>query len=272
MEINMINHKNSLYKCHFCQQNIDVYGIENHFATFHNFRNAVKSEYVCEFCDDFEEFHSQTNLFHHIQITHNLINNDKDEEISKVDTLEEGKSKFLKFIVNFNSQEDVFNLLQWIKLNDTNTFLTNNPEIENQLLVVEENTKTNEDDEEEILHDDMNIVDFDSDLDQETDPVLTHRKIIQDQEITVDETFEEDMSQNGDSNNTSDIRIHEDYKCESCDKAFTRPDSLRNHIHTIHEGNKDYKCKSCGKSISHAGDLKRHILRTHGRHFLNQEI
>ena len=47
-----INHneeKNSLYKCHFCQQNIEVYGIEKHFATFHKFQSSIESEYVCEF-------------------------------------------------------------------------------------------------------------------------------------------------------------------------------------------------------------------------------
>ena len=38
------------YKCHFCQQNIDVYDIEKHFATFHNFKTSVESEYVFEFC------------------------------------------------------------------------------------------------------------------------------------------------------------------------------------------------------------------------------
>ena len=86
-----INHKkeNRLYKCH-----IDVYGIVKHFATFHKFRNSVESEYVCEFCDDFEEFHSQINLFHHIQNTHNLTNDKENQSeaiISKVDTLEEGK-------------------------------------------------------------------------------------------------------------------------------------------------------------------------------------
>ena len=47
-----INHReeNNSYKCHFCRQNIDVYGIEKHFTTFHKFRNSVESEYVCEFC------------------------------------------------------------------------------------------------------------------------------------------------------------------------------------------------------------------------------
>ena len=115
-----------MYKCHFCQENIDVYGIDNHFATFHKFRHSSESEYVCEFCDDFEEFHSQTNLFHHIQNTHNLKNDmeiqSEEAAVLKVDTLEEGKSRFLKFIVDFNSQEDVFNLLQWIKSNDTKYF------------------------------------------------------------------------------------------------------------------------------------------------------
>ena len=120
-----INHnedRNSLYKCHFCQQKIEVYGIEKHFSTFHNFRSYFESEYVCEFCDDYEDFHSQTNLFHHIQNTHNLVT-DKETPptaITNVDTLEEGKSRFLQLIVKFNSQEDVFNLLQWIKFNNTN--------------------------------------------------------------------------------------------------------------------------------------------------------
>ena len=127
--MNNINHKkeNRLYKCHFCQQNIDVYDIEKHFAMFHKFRRSFESEYVCEFCDDFEEFESQTNLFHHIQDTHNLTNDKeiKSEAIANVNTLEEGKSKFLQFIVNFNSQDDVFNLLQWIKFNDANILMTN---------------------------------------------------------------------------------------------------------------------------------------------------
>ena len=53
----------------------------------------------------------QTNLFHHIQNAHILVN---DKEIQStaitnvVDTLEEGKLRFLQLILNFNSQ---FNLL-----------------------------------------------------------------------------------------------------------------------------------------------------------------
>ena len=77
MKSNMNNHKeekNTFYKCHFCQQKLNVYDIEKHFASFHKFRHTIESEYICEFCDDFEEFNSQTILFHHIQNTHNLTN------------------------------------------------------------------------------------------------------------------------------------------------------------------------------------------------------
>ena len=110
MQSNMNNFNDSLYKCHFCQQNIDVYGIAKHFAMFHKFRGSFENEYVCEFCDDFEEFQSQTSLFHHIQNTHNLTNDQEIQSEGNVNTLEEGKSRFLQFIENFNAQEDVFNL------------------------------------------------------------------------------------------------------------------------------------------------------------------
>ena len=173
--------KNNLYKCHFCQQNIDVYGIEKHFATFHKFRRSIESDYVCEFCDDFEEFNSQANLFHHIQNTHNFKNDEKikKEGIVNVNTLEEGKSRFLQLILNLNSQEDVFNLLQWIKFNDTNVFMTNHEEIENEVLVYEENlnktTKDDDDNEENTLNDDMDNSDSNLDLGHETEDILIQR-------------------------------------------------------------------------------------------------
>ena len=183
MEINMINHKNEeniLYKCHFCQQNIDVYDIRKHFSMFHKFRDSFESEYVCEFCDEFEEFESQTNLFHHIQDTHNLTNDKeiKSEAITYVNTLEEGKSRFLQFIVNFNSQDDVFNLLQWIKFNDANILMTNHQKFENQFQTVGEKiSKSIEEDHEKILHDNMDNTDSYSEYNQENDLIFTQRDI-----------------------------------------------------------------------------------------------
>ena len=174
--------KNSLYKCHFCQENINVYGIEQHFVTFHKFQNSFESEYVCEFCDDFEEFHSQTNLFQHIQNSHNILNDEEiqSESIANVDTLEEGKSRFLQLIVNFKSKDDVFNLLQWIKSNDTNTFITNHQGIENEYLVVKDNvSKMSEEYEEKSLLEDIVNAESNSedDLNQETDVILIQEDI-----------------------------------------------------------------------------------------------
>ena len=53
---------------------------------------------------------------------------------------------------------------------------------------------------------------------------------------------------------------HKDYKCASCANLFSTRQSLKNHIHTVHEGHKDHKCTSCGKSFSDQGYLKKHIL------------
>ena len=354
ININHKEEKNSLYKCHFCQQTIDVYEIEKHFSTFHKFRSYAESEYVCEFCDDFGEFHSQTELFHHIQNAHNLVN-DKEIQptaIANVETLEEGKSRFLQLIVNFNSQEDVFNLLQWIKYNDTNifmsnhkeienedydtnTFMTNHHEIENEVLVVENVSKTTEDNDGTTSHEDINNPDSNSvtDLDQESDEILIQRgtnifmtkhqgienqlPFVEDNiRLTTEENFEDILQQDkdnahsnsidfdegtgviltsteiihsqensddeifeGDSNNiTTSVTsghaleqhiktIHddgnEDHKCESCGKSFSRVDSLKRHIHIVHERHKDYKCESCGKIFYNANNLNRHIHTVH---------
>ena len=56
------------------------------------------------------------------------------------------------------------------------------------------------------------------------------------------------------------------YNCEYCHKSFTQASSLKNHIHTIHDGHKDHKCESCSKSFSHPGNLKQHIRTIHKGH------
>ena len=167
-------------------------------------------------------------IFHYIQNTHNLKNDIEIQSvaaISKVDTLEEGKSRFLQFIVDFNSREDVFNLLQWIKSNDTNTFMTYNPqEIDNQVHVFEENiSKTTEVDDEKILHEeDIGNADSNSevDLDQEhnfiltqgeTNSFMTKQPEVENQDLV----FEENIS-----------KLTEEDDDKSLDEHMNNPDSI----------------------------------------------
>ena len=72
------------------------------------------------------------------------------------------------------------------------------------------------------------------------------------------------------------------YKCGSCERAFSRAISLKIHIKAVHHGQKDHKCDSCGKESHLAEDLKKHINSVHNdkkitnvthvkRHFLKQD-
>ena len=103
-----------MYRCHFCNLNIERYDIENHFDKFHKFRSPSPPEHVCGFCED-QVFNSKNDLLKHNKYVH-----DYDEEMqmyseARVETFEEGKSKFVQFMTNFNSEDDAFSLLNWIK-------------------------------------------------------------------------------------------------------------------------------------------------------------
>ena len=53
------------------------------------------------------------------------------------------------------------------------------------------------------------------------------------------------------------------YKCKLCDKAFTKPGSVKIHIATVHEKQKNHKCDLCAKAFSVKQDLQRHIANVH---------
>ena len=59
---------------------------------------------------------------------------------------------------------------------------------------------------------------------------------------------------------------HERYICRVCNKAFSRPSSLRIHSHS-HTGEKPFKCayEGCGKSFSVRSNMKRHERGCHPR-------
>ncbi|KAI5294604.1 hypothetical protein KEM52_003628 [Ascosphaera acerosa] len=57
---------------------------------------------------------------------------------------------------------------------------------------------------------------------------------------------------------------HERYVCRTCNKAFSRPSSLRIHSHS-HTGEKPYRCphSGCGKAFSVRSNMKRHERGCH---------
>ncbi|KAK7502938.1 hypothetical protein BaRGS_00005887 [Batillaria attramentaria] len=54
------------------------------------------------------------------------------------------------------------------------------------------------------------------------------------------------------------------YKCDVCDKAFSRSNTLVTHKR-IHTGDKPFKCERCGRAFRQPGNLTRHML-THTTH------
>ena len=51
------------------------------------------------------------------------------------------------------------------------------------------------------------------------------------------------------SSKTRYPRIRRDYKCDQCDKTYTRPTRLKTHIAQAHMGEKMYCCQHCGKDF-----------------------
>ena len=135
------NNMNDIYKCHFCPRNIKLHNIDKHFKIFHKFGHS-DTEYYCEFCDSQEAFLTRDNLLEHIHSVQHIA--EKAIPESKMESLDEGKSKFLHLMTNFESQKDAVNFLFWIKCNDTKTFLDNH-EIENDEFQVQDDFEENED-------------------------------------------------------------------------------------------------------------------------------
>lgn len=61
------------------------------------------------------------------------------------------------------------------------------------------------------------------------------------------------------------VPSQERYICSTCNKAFSRPSSLKIHIYS-HTGEKPYKCKyaGCEKTFSVRSNMKRHEKGCHG--------
>ena len=150
-----------MYKCHFCKETIDGYNISNHFEKFHKFPSP---EHICEFCetDKVVGFQTKNDLLKHIQSDHNLIEENPNQSEVKVKNLEEGKSKFLQFVNNFDSDKDAFSLLHWIKYNDTKKFLTKNKKFQKSFLDISDDNLRQEpfEDDQILVEDNLETAEF----------------------------------------------------------------------------------------------------------------
>ena len=57
----------------------------------------------------------------------------------------------------------------------------------------------------------------------------------------------------------------EDYKCNTCSKAFTKKRNLVRHMKNAHHKQQKHKCEICEKDFSRLSDLRRHKESTHYR-------
>ena len=231
------NHENeskleekSLYKCHYCKQKIDRNDIEIHLMIFHKIIIS-ENENICEICDIF--FDVSNDLLDHIQTVHEGENPNEPEEL---ESLEDGKSKFLKFIANFKSQKDARNFLYWIKFNDANLFLTTKQEIENESSIRTgnfSNVKEKALEEVEILDEDI---------------TNSFAQIFQDD--FNEEEYQEEIEENSefsplDSENEESVEKNI-VMCNECHNFFVGRKNLMTHIRSVHMR------EPCGKAIQKA--------------------
>ena len=63
------------------------------------------------------------------------------------------------------------------------------------------------------------------------------------------------------------VKEPKSYKCAICSKKFTKKDSMKRHIESVHTVQK-FACQQCGKVYTRANTLKGHGKMTHeGKHF-----
>ena len=54
-----------------------------------------------------------------------------------------------------------------------------------------------------------------------------------------------------------------DYTCETCGYSCFRPETLKRHKYTVHEGHKDHQCIFCLESFTQSWTLRRHVNTFH---------
>ena len=63
---------------------------------------------------------------------------------------------------------------------------------------------------------------------------------------------------------TPTVEKHKIWICPNCANEFKSRKVLRDHIASVHKGQKPYKCASCDVSFVHVDSLKKHCVSNHG--------
>ena len=59
------------------------------------------------------------------------------------------------------------------------------------------------------------------------------------------------------------LTVHEDFKCNDCNAAFSQKRSLNRHTEAVHKGKKQFECAICDASFSRKETLNRHNNSVH---------
>ena len=253
-----------MYNCNFCEQNIDRYEIENHFVTFHKFRGTANN---------------RKQKSNHLE--------------AKMKSFEDGKSKFLQLMTNFESEKDALSLYYWIKsdtlevlklfvqddLKNSNETDLNNEEMEHDFPILDEKISEEEKHrygnniilnsvqegstdlslhQQEIFQEDFphEFQVENEDLGQETFQANNAKQVIFQEEVLEKTDLITETNEEEEDGDKSDLISLLDYALGSENE---NSDGIKQKLKSENE----FVCFACGRVFSKKQDMLKHIHNIH---------
>ena len=207
-----------VYRCQFCEENIDRNRKEDHYASCDKFESFV-TDHICQFCDKI--FDDNIDLKKHIKRIHKKSKVLNDENVT-LKSFEETKVEILALLKNLKSEDETMKFLDWIRDEALDEMKNGCPIINNSNLQ------------------DAELVDSRSYNSGEVNQSLN--KIEAFSLLKNDVNFE--LNQNEAFCHVNTLKDHnlkdQEYdKCKYCEKSFKKANFSKNHIHTVHKCHKD---------------------------------
>ena len=265
----------TLYNCYFCKQNIKRSFIEEHFKIIHNFES---SDQICQVCEN--SFENKNDLTEHVQNVHVDNEQIQNQPKAKMDSFEEGKSKFLHFMANFKSLDDALKILDWVSnenLEELRLFIQddfeknchNNTE-KSQEMVNDEHVLDQKINENKADHS-LNKRDFENvELDLESSNDFDFIDDIEKESTDADE-FENEQASSFTMSNMNfqtkiEILAENPSKVDEIDDKRELNSLLNYVLESDNEDSeerieKEYSCGLCSKLLSSEKQLKNHMIQ-----------